>query len=101
VGCAHRAGLGSPRRGALAIVNVAGENLAGPGFLPSRWTSERKELIRRSRIDAGRAVVEAVEAAEVAPQVVVQASGIGHYGARGETPARPRRTRPATISARA
>ena len=46
--------------GADAIVNLAGANLAGEGFFPSRWTDERKALIRDSRLNAGRAVVEAV-----------------------------------------
>lgn len=78
------AGWGPLADGAAAIVNLAGENLAGAGFFPSRWTPERKQLLRQSRLDAGRAVVEAVSAARVKPQVVIQASGIGHYGARGD-----------------
>jgi uncharacterized protein (TIGR01777 family) len=70
--------------GALAIVNLAGENLAGDGFLPSRWTDERKARIRDSRLRAGQAVVQAVEAATVKPKVVIQSSGIGHYGPRDD-----------------
>jgi uncharacterized protein (TIGR01777 family) len=72
---------GKAADGALAIVNLAGENLAGAGFLPSRWTPERKALIRRSRLDAGAAVVAAVAEAKTKPRVVIQSSGIGHYGA--------------------
>jgi uncharacterized protein len=67
-----------------AIVNLAGENLAGSGFLPDRWTAKRKALIRQSRLDAGRAVVEAVTAARFKPRVVIQSSGIGHYGSRDD-----------------
>lgn len=70
--------------GGVAIVNLAGENLAGEGFLPSRWTDERKARIRDSRLNAGRAVVEAVEQAKVKPVVVIQSSGIGHYGSRDD-----------------
>jgi uncharacterized protein (TIGR01777 family) len=70
--------------GADAIVNLAGANLAGEGFFPSRWTDERKRTQRESRVNAGRAVVEAVEQATVKPRVVVQASGIGYYGPRGD-----------------
>lgn len=70
--------------GAGAIVNLAGENLAGGGFLPARWTTERKALILNSRLDAGRAVVEAVTAARAKPRVVIQSSGIGHYGSRAD-----------------
>ncbi len=69
--------------GADAIVNLAGENPAGRGFLPSRWTPERRRAIRESRVHAGRAVVQAVERAALKPDVVVQASGTGYYGPRG------------------
>jgi uncharacterized protein (TIGR01777 family) len=78
------AGWASLADGADAIVNLAGANLAGEGFFPSRWTDERKRLIRESRINAGRAVVAAVEQARVKPRVVIQASGIGYYGVHGE-----------------
>ena len=73
-------GWGALADGAQAIVNLAGENLAGDGFLPSRWTDERKARLRDSRLNAGKAVVEAVEQAKVKPKVVIQSSGIGHYG---------------------
>ncbi len=75
-------GWGKLADGATAIVNLAGENLAGEGFFPSRWTPERKERIIRSRLNAGAAVVEAVKAAVVKPRVVIQSSGIGVYGPR-------------------
>lgn len=78
------AGWGRLADGALAIVNLAGENLSGGGFPPARWTPERKELIRRSRLDAGAAVTAAVTAAQVKPRVVIQSSGIGHYGSRDD-----------------
>lgn len=77
-------GWGHLAEGAGAIVNLAGANLAGQGFLPSRWTEERKRIIRDSRVDAGRAVVAAVEQATEKPGVVVQASGVGYYGARDD-----------------
>ncbi|GAB4581555.1 MAG: TIGR01777 family oxidoreductase [Anaerolineales bacterium] len=72
--------------GADAIVNLAGENLAGSGFFPSRWTDERKRIIRESRLNAGKAVTEAVESVSNKPKVVVQASAIGFYGPRGDEP---------------
>lgn len=72
------AGWGGLADGALAIVNLAGESLA------QRWTEESKQRIRLSRLNAGQAVVEAVAAAQTKPQVVVQASGIGAYGPRGD-----------------
>ncbi|MBN1657554.1 MAG: TIGR01777 family oxidoreductase [Anaerolineae bacterium] len=79
-------GWGHLADGADAIVNLAGANLAGEGFFPSRWTEERKQIIRDSRVDAGKAVVEAVLEAEVRPKVIIQASGVGYYGARDEYP---------------
>jgi uncharacterized protein (TIGR01777 family) len=78
------AGWGPLADGARAIVNLAGENLAGGGFIPARWTPDRKQRIRQSRLDAGQAVVEAVQAARVKPEVVIQASGIGYYGTRDD-----------------
>jgi hypothetical protein len=63
----------------VGIVNLAGESLAA-----GRWTAARKRRIRQSRLDAGRAVVEAVEAAAHEPRVVIQASGSGYYGPRGD-----------------
>ncbi len=73
------AGWGPLADGVDAIVNLAGENI-GAG----RWTAERKERIRRSRLEAGRAVTEAVAAAGRKPRVVVQASAVGYYGPRGD-----------------
>ncbi|MDQ7029031.1 MAG: TIGR01777 family oxidoreductase [Ardenticatenia bacterium] len=64
--------------GAGAIVNLAGENIAA-----GRWTPERKRRIRESRLNAGRAVVEAVSLATQKPKVVVQASAVGFYGPAG------------------
>ncbi len=77
-------GWGHLADGAGAIVNLAGASIAGEGLLPSRWTPERKRLILQSRLDAGRAVVEAVQQAAQKPSVVVQASGIGIYGFAGD-----------------
>lgn len=66
-----------------AVVNLAGENIAGEKFFPARWTPPRKALILQSRLDAGTALVEAVQAAEKKPLVFVQASAIGYYGTQG------------------
>ncbi|WP_420642184.1 TIGR01777 family oxidoreductase [Candidatus Leptofilum sp.] len=66
--------------GADAIVNLAGEPIAGTGLLPSRWTDERKQRIRQSRIDAGTAVTEAIRAATNKPKLLIQSSGVDYYG---------------------
>ncbi len=73
------AGWGHLADGADAIVNLAGANLSG-GW----WTEKRKALLRASRLNAGQAVLAAVQAASRKPRVVVQASGIGYYGPRGD-----------------
>jgi uncharacterized protein (TIGR01777 family) len=65
--------------GAYAVVNLAGENI-GSG----RWTPKRKQSILQSRLDAGRAIVEAVKSVEKKPRVIIQASAIGYYGSRGD-----------------
>jgi len=75
--------------GADAIVNLAGENIAGSSLLEiffGRWTPERKRRILASRVDAGRAVVQAVERAARKPKVVIQSSGVGYYGLGREAP---------------
>jgi uncharacterized protein (TIGR01777 family) len=74
-------GWGALADGASAVVNLAGESI---GIPPLPWTVERKRRIRDSRVNAGRAIVEAVRAARAKPRVVIQASGVGYYGARGD-----------------
>lgn len=77
-------GWGYLVEGADAIVNLAGESIAGKGLIPSRWTAERKQRIRQSRLDAGKAVMMALEAAAHPPAVLVQASAIGYYGVHAD-----------------
>lgn len=64
--------------GAKAVINLAGENI-GQG----RWDEKKKWRIRQSRLDAGKAVVEAVRRAVKKPEVLIQASAVGYYGDRG------------------
>ncbi|MEJ2710545.1 MAG: TIGR01777 family oxidoreductase [Anaerolineales bacterium] len=72
-------GWGVLAEGADAIVNLAGTNLsAGP------WTASRRKSILESRLNAGQAVVQAVQQAQQKPGVVIQSSAVGHYGARGD-----------------
>ncbi len=63
-----------------AIINLAGESIAGSGFPPSRWTDEKKARILQSRLDAGQAMVAAIQAAKKKPALLIQASGIDYYG---------------------
>jgi uncharacterized protein (TIGR01777 family) len=62
-----------------AVVNLAGENLAR-----WPWTTPRKQRFWQSRVDAGRALTEAIRGSSARPKVFVQATGINHYGLHGE-----------------
>lgn len=73
------AGWSSFLEGADAVINLAGESIAA-----GRWTAERKARIRRSRIQAGQAVVDALRQVQKRPQVLLQASAVGYYGPRGD-----------------
>lgn len=72
--------------GADAVINLAGENIAGDSFPPERWTKAKKERILQSRLDASKAVVEALRQADQKPAVLIQASAVGYYGPRGDEP---------------
>lgn len=78
------AGWGHLADGAGAIVNLAGEPIAGEGFPPPRWTEEHKRRLLQSRLDVGSAVVQAIKQAENKPGVLIQASGSDYYGWPGE-----------------
>lgn len=67
-----------------AVINLAGESLAGSNPLGMRWTKKRKEMILSSRMEAGAALQAAVEKADPRPTIMIQASAIGYYGGSGE-----------------
>ncbi len=68
--------------GADAVVNLAGESIAGTGAIPARWTAKRKRRILESRVNATRAVVAAMAGVQNRPDVLVQGSAVGRYGGR-------------------
>jgi uncharacterized protein (TIGR01777 family) len=70
-------GWGKLVNGADAIVNLAGAAIS------ERWSEDHKGEIRESRVNAGKAIVEAVKGAENKPRVVIQSSAVGYYGPRG------------------
>lgn len=80
------AGWGAEAEGADAIVNLAGVSIAGTFPFGMRWTAARREAILNSRLNAGRAVVEAVQQAAVKPGIVVQAGAVGYYSHRNSQP---------------
>jgi uncharacterized protein (TIGR01777 family) len=71
--------LGGAGVGPDAVVNLAGAPI-GDG----RWTAERKEVLRASRIESTRALVNALGKMNARPRVLVSASAIGIYGNRGD-----------------
>lgn len=65
-----------------AVINLAGENIAG-----GRWTASRKQALRDSRINTTIRLCEWVATLNQAPEVFISGSAIGYYGATGETAA--------------
>ncbi|MFN4149572.1 MAG: TIGR01777 family oxidoreductase [Candidatus Sericytochromatia bacterium] len=67
-----------------AIVNLAGESIAGDNPIQGRWTPSRKEKILNSRIKATKLLSEAILNSDNPPKVFVSASAIGFYGDRSD-----------------
>jgi uncharacterized protein len=65
--------------GAGAVVNLAGESIAG-----KRWSDEQKRRILDSRVRATRSLVAALQAARTPPPVFLSGSAVGYYGPRGD-----------------
>ncbi len=59
-------------------------HLAGDPVAEGRWTAEKKERIRQSRVLGTRHLVQAIESLSVRPRVLVSASAVGVYGDRGD-----------------
>jgi uncharacterized protein (TIGR01777 family) len=64
-----------------AVVNLAGAPVVGV-----RWTKERKEILRSSRVDTTHGLVNAIAKMDKRPRVLISASAIGYYGNRGDDP---------------
>lgn len=61
-----------------AVIHLAGESIA------ARWTAQKKEKIRQSRVVGTRNLAQALAQAKQKPKVFVCSSAIGYYGSRGE-----------------
>jgi len=59
-------------------------HLAGAGIAEKRWTRSRRDLLRRSRVDATAALCQSLARLSHPPTVFAQASGVGIYGDRGD-----------------
>jgi uncharacterized protein len=62
-----------------AVVNLNGASIGG-----GRWTPARKKILRTSRVDSTRVLVEALALLKQKPRVFVSASAVGYYGNRGD-----------------
>lgn len=62
-----------------AVVNLAGEPLVG-----GRWTEEKKQRFRKSRVGFTNDLVGHLSAISERPTVLVSASAVGYYGNRGD-----------------
>lgn len=60
------------------VLHLAGEPIA------QRWTTESKRRIRSSREHGTAGLVEGLRRSEPRPRVLVAASAVGYYGARGD-----------------
>jgi uncharacterized protein (TIGR01777 family) len=65
--------------GAGAVVNLAGESIAG-----KRWSAARKEALRSSRLLSTRSLTAAMQGAARPPGVFISSSAVGYYGDRGD-----------------
>jgi uncharacterized protein len=63
-----------------AVINVCGENIA------SRWSEEKKSKILESRVKTTRLLADTLAHLKNPPQVWINASAVGFYGDRGDTP---------------
>jgi len=59
-------------------------NLAGLSLYNWPWTESKKQRFLDSRVKPGRALATAIKNASHRPEVLIQISGINHYGLRGE-----------------
>lgn len=68
----------APLEGLDAVIHLAGESLAG-----GRWTTDRKRVLRESRVGPTTLLAETLAALRDRPRVLLSASAIGIYGDRG------------------
>lgn len=69
----------APMEGTNAFVHLSGASI-GEG----RWTPTRKALLRNSRVDSTRVLVDALARLRQKPKVFLCASATGYYGDRGD-----------------
>ncbi|HXP69371.1 MAG TPA: TIGR01777 family oxidoreductase [Candidatus Dormibacteraeota bacterium] len=77
-----------PMRATVDVAAIEGVevvlHLSGAGIADGRWTEERKQLLRSSRIDTTRVLVDSLLRLKQKPRLLIVASAIGYYGNRGD-----------------
>jgi uncharacterized protein (TIGR01777 family) len=77
-----------PMRATVDVAGLEGVDvvihLSGAGISDGRWTEERKQLLRSSRIDTTRVLVDSLSRLKQKPRLLIVASAIGYYGDRGD-----------------
>lgn len=61
-------------------------NLAGEGIAEKRWSSQRKQILRDSRIALTAELIDTIRSWAQRPDVLVSGSAVGFYGAQGDEP---------------
>ncbi|MFQ5380409.1 MAG: TIGR01777 family oxidoreductase [Dehalococcoidia bacterium] len=70
---------GTALEGVDAVVNLCGASI-GDG----RWNEKRKELLRSSRLDPTRTLVETMAGLDGGPKRLINASAVGYFGDRDD-----------------
>jgi uncharacterized protein (TIGR01777 family) len=65
--------------GARAVINLAGESIAG-----KRWSAPQKQRILDSRVLATRSLVAAIAKSAAPPPLLISGSAVGYYGLLGD-----------------
>jgi uncharacterized protein (TIGR01777 family) len=78
----------SPDRYSIALSRIEGfdavVNLAGESIAEGRWTDEKKQRIRESRVKGTKLLGDALANLTDSPKTFICASAIGYYGNRGD-----------------
>ncbi len=59
-------------------------NLAGDSIYSDRWTKDKKERIRSSRINTTYYLIESIKNTDIKPKALISASAVGYYGPHGD-----------------
>jgi hypothetical protein len=77
-----------PASGALDTDRLDGTDavihLAGAGIGDRRWSAQRLDAVRRSRVEATAGLAAALAALPTRPRALISGSAVGYYGVRGD-----------------